>query len=408
MVLEEDPFALEIMAVLLPKGFNQTMIEAFDGVTDPLDHLRTFVDLIRLYATPDAVMCRSFPSTLRKEAKDWVATLAPRSIKMFYELSRSFVAYFLSNKRKRKTAIGFSRATLCIKDLQMSAVVTALMNGTRNRAFQMSLSKNPLESMHDLLKEGDKYVNAEEAKKVTKNFRDGWETKAHKRKTNDERRHDDKNKSKNERMNKGYTQDRSVKQKREEVQAPTPLNVPRTKLLMEIQHMKELEWPKPMLTPSSKRNQNKYCHFHKDHGHDTEKCLQLKEKIEHLLGRGLLAKYVKDDRGKQRLDDRPPPRVGVINMIIGDVASGDDSNSARKSYARSVGVCSIQKKARFNQSITFDEEGLIGITHPHDDALVIVGDIADFDVKRVLVDGGSETNVLTWNAFLGLKIPPRS
>ncbi|XP_022843447.1 uncharacterized protein LOC111367002 [Olea europaea var. sylvestris] len=200
----------------------------------------------------------------------------------------------------------------------------------------MSLSKNSLESMHNLLKKGDKYVNTKEAKK----------------------------------------------------------------------HIKELEWPKPMLTPSSKRNQSKYYHFQKDHGHDTEECLQLKKEIEHLLRRGLLAKYLKNDRGKQRLEDRPPPRVRVIKMIIGGVASGDDSNFAGKSYSRSVGVCSIQKKARFNQSITFDEKDLIGITHLYDDALVIVGDIADFDVKRVLVDGGSAANVLTWNAFLGLKIPP--
>ncbi|XP_022874021.1 uncharacterized protein LOC111392857 [Olea europaea var. sylvestris] len=174
---------------------------------------------------------------------------------------------------------------------------------------------------------------------------------------------------------------------------------------MEIQHMKELEWPKPMLTPSGKRNQSKYCHFHRDHGHDTEECLQLKKEIERLLRRGLLAKYVKNDKGRQRVEGIPPPRAGVINMIIGGVASGGDSNSARKSYARSLGVCSIQEKARFNQSITFDEEDMIGVTHAHDDALVIVGDVADFDVKRVLVDGGSAANVLTWDAFLVLKIP---
>ncbi|XP_022843440.1 uncharacterized protein LOC111366995 [Olea europaea var. sylvestris] len=113
---------------------------------------------------------------------------------------------------------------------------------------------------------------------------------------------------------------------------------------MEIQHMKELEWPKPILTSSNKRNQRKYYHFHKDHRHDTEECLQLKEEIERLLRRGLLAKYVKNDRGRQRLKGIPPPRSRVINMIIGGVASGGDSNSARKSYARSAGVCSIQKR----------------------------------------------------------------
>ncbi|XP_022850716.1 uncharacterized protein LOC111372574 [Olea europaea var. sylvestris] len=240
--------------------------------------------------------------------------------------------------------------------------------------------------MHNLLKKGDKYVDAEEAEKITKNLRDGREAEVHKRKTYDEQKHTNKNKLKNERMNKGYAQNRPVRQKQEE-------------------HMKKLEWPKPMLTPSDKRNQSKYCHFHRDHGHDTKKCLQLKEEIEHLLRRGLLARYVKNDKSKQRLEGLPPPRAGVINMIIEGIASGGDSNSARKSYARSAGVCSIQKKTRFNQSITFDKGDLIGVTHPHDDALVIVGDIANFDVKRVLVDEGSAANVLTWDVFLGLKVP---
>ncbi|KAL2492813.1 hypothetical protein Adt_28441 [Abeliophyllum distichum] len=47
MVLEEDPFVPEIMAIHLSKGFKQPMIEAYDGVIDSLDQLR-------LYAAPDA------------------------------------------------------------------------------------------------------------------------------------------------------------------------------------------------------------------------------------------------------------------------------------------------------------------------------------------------------------------
>ncbi|XP_022849864.1 uncharacterized protein LOC111371950 [Olea europaea var. sylvestris] len=173
-----------------------------------------------------------------------------------------------------------------------------------------------------------------------------------------------------EQMVKETAQDRPARHKREESRAFTPLKTSHAKLLMEIRDMKELEWPRPMVTPVDKRNQGRYCHFHKDHGHDTEECLQLKEEIERLLRRGLLGKYVKDNMGKQKMEDRPPPRAG----------------------------------ARFSQSIAFGEEDLVGVAHPHDDALVIVGNIADFAIKRMLVDGGSVANVLIWDAFLGLKI----
>lgn len=46
------------------------------------------------------------------------------------------------------------------------------------------------------------------------------------------------------------------------------------------------------------------------------------------------------------MEDRFPTRARVINIIIGGIASGGDSNSARKSYARSVGICPIQKKKK--------------------------------------------------------------
>ncbi|KAL2541173.1 Retrotrans gag domain-containing protein [Abeliophyllum distichum] len=176
MVLEEDPFLLEVMAVPLPRDFKQPKIEKYVGSSDHVDHLRSFVDLMRLQATPDAIMCRTFLPTLRREARDWVATLSPKSIRTFDEFSKSFVTHFASSKRVKKTAISlmqlaqgndellkyfiarFNRTTLIIKDLQMSTVVTAMMSGTQSRPFKMSLSKNPQGTMHELLKRGEKYV----------------------------------------------------------------------------------------------------------------------------------------------------------------------------------------------------------------------------------------------------------
>ncbi|KAL2526668.1 Uncharacterized protein Adt_11722 [Abeliophyllum distichum] len=83
MVLEEYPFSLKVMAVPLPRDFKQPKMEKYDGSSNHVDHLRSFVNLMRLQATPDVIMCRALPPTLRREARDWVATLLPKSIRRF-------------------------------------------------------------------------------------------------------------------------------------------------------------------------------------------------------------------------------------------------------------------------------------------------------------------------------------
>ncbi|KAL2462016.1 Uncharacterized protein Adt_45436 [Abeliophyllum distichum] len=201
MVLEEDHFFLEVMAVPLLRDFKQPKMEKYDGSSNPVDHLRSFVDLMRLQATSDAIMCRAFPPTLRREARDWVATLPPKSIRTFDEFSKSFATHFASSKHVKKTAISLmqlahendellkdfiarlNRATLGIKDLQMSTVVTAMMSGTRSCLFKISLSKNPPNTMHELLRRGEKYVDAEEAYLITKNLKNRSEPESNKRRT---------------------------------------------------------------------------------------------------------------------------------------------------------------------------------------------------------------------------------
>ncbi|KAL2485635.1 Uncharacterized protein Adt_30391 [Abeliophyllum distichum] len=80
----------------------------------------------------------------------------------------------------------FNRAMLGIKNLQMSAVVIAMISGTQSRPFKMSLSKNPSDTMHELLKRGDKYVDTEEVYLITKSMKDRNEPEFNKRQTRDE------------------------------------------------------------------------------------------------------------------------------------------------------------------------------------------------------------------------------
>ena len=51
-------------------------------------------------------------------------------------------------------------------------------------------------------------------------------------------------------------------------------------------------------------------------------------------------------------------------------------------------------KMNFHPTLSFLEEDKIGTTQPHDDALLITLRIRDYDVKRVMVDGGSAAEVM--------------
>ena len=56
------------------------------------------------------------------------------------------------------------------------------------------------------------------------------------------------------------------------------------------------------------------------------------------------------------------------------------------------------------EPIAFDDENLEGTTQPHDDALVIAARISGFLVKRVMVDQGSEVDVMYPDLFRGLEL----
>ncbi|XP_022888949.1 uncharacterized protein LOC111404364 [Olea europaea var. sylvestris] len=111
-----------------------------------------------------------------------------------------------------------------------------------------------------------------------------------------------------------------------------------------VEHKRyEFKWPPRIKSPLDAKDRNKYCNFHKDHGHTTENCMALQREIEALIKRRLLSSYVSSDkrpRNGRNKEKAPATRAwsptnrGTINIIVGSIASRRDSNNGRKQYAR--------------------------------------------------------------------------
>ena len=68
----------------------------------------------------------------------------------------------------------------------------------------------------------------------------------------------------------------------------TPLTAPIDQVLMQIKDEGTLTFPGKLKGDPSKRPRDKYCSFHRDRGHDTVDCYDLKQQIEALIRQGKL------------------------------------------------------------------------------------------------------------------------
>ncbi|RWV85608.1 hypothetical protein GW17_00052588 [Ensete ventricosum] len=71
----------------------------------------------------------------------------------------------------------------------------------------------------------------------------------------------------------------------------TPLNSTRTEIFLQIWEKGLLKASNPMKTQSEESDHGCYCHFHRDYGHDTEECYDLKNQIEDLIRRDHLDRW---------------------------------------------------------------------------------------------------------------------
>lgn len=74
----------------------------------------------------------------------------------------------------------------------------------------------------------------------------------------------------------------------------------------------------------------KYFRFHKDHNHNIDDCIQLKDNIEGLIKRGYLFEYVKgNDRGREE-SPKSKSSSKVVDVVTNREGTDDKDKEARK------------------------------------------------------------------------------
>ncbi|GFS32822.1 hypothetical protein Acr_00g0024880 [Actinidia rufa] len=224
----EPPFTGRILRARISLKFKlPTQLGIYEGKTDPMDHLDSYKSLMLLQGCSDEVMCKAFSATLKGPARSWFPKLSPGTIDSFGDLSRLFVANFMSCRNRQKNASHlftvhqketeslkdfvkrFNQAILEVEDPSDKVIIMAMMEGLRPGPLFDSLSKNVPETLSALQSKADKRP--------------------------------------------------CTPPRRPEFILP-PLNALVAQVLSEIKHEEFVKWPGKIKTDPQKRNRNKYSH----------------------------------------------------------------------------------------------------------------------------------------------------
>ncbi|XP_030955724.1 uncharacterized protein LOC115977839 [Quercus lobata] len=403
----DSPFTASINGHPLPSKFKLPSLDSYDGTRDPFDHIATFKTTMHLQGVPDEIMCRAFPTTLKGPARVWFSKIPPSSVSSFEELSKLFVNNFIGGQRHKRSSSSlltieqgeneslrsfitrFNREALSVDEVDDKLLLAAFHNGINSDLFIHKLYEKEPQTMAELKRKRAERMEA----------------------------HPVRHSEQAPRPKKGRTEDRKERDGRKtgplgRSQNYTPLNAPLNQVLMQIKDDPSLKWPEKMKGDPNKRNKNKYCRFHRDHGHDTDECYDLKQQIENLIRQGKLKHFVGRDRtdeklkGKMEESSRPP--LGEIRIIVGGNPMGQSSKS-KKTYLKAVQNVQLSgrpPRTRFmdEPTISFTDEDAERIHHPHDDAIVITLLIADYTTRRVLVDNGSSADILYYPTFQQMRL----
>uniref|UniRef100_A0A2N9JBU4 Reverse transcriptase domain-containing protein n=1 Tax=Fagus sylvatica TaxID=28930 RepID=A0A2N9JBU4_FAGSY len=385
--ISHSPFSKEIEGARLPGKFSPPNYVMYDSKTDPIGHISHFRQSMALHLRNDALMCRMFPSSLGPMSLRWFNRLQHSSIHSWDELAEAFVSRFITNSRKPK---------------EFDSMMSMRMKDSESL-------KNYSSRYWEVYNEIQQYVRVEE---------DRARTRVTSAQNRPPRKIANMEPKKTELPPRNPTR---FPRPRELGRVYTVFNIPIYQILAAIKNEPFFIWPTPLGGDPSKRDPNKYCSYHREKSHMTKRCYSLKQHLEELAKAGHLRRYIGGDQ-RQRYHEGPTavhnakPAARVIEMIHTSRPKGQSFDRLRSDLKKAQHLREVfqvaegsvvSKKPRTDfpnneQLIFFSDEDLRDVQTPHDDPLVVKLRIGDSDVKRVLINQGSCSEIMYPDLFHGL------
>ncbi|GJU64636.1 hypothetical protein Tco_1246471 [Tanacetum coccineum] len=243
------------------------------------------------------------------------------------DIGKDFVQRFKAKSRHVKGALE------CIR-------ISGFKHGITNPELIKRLHDNIPKSVDEMIRVTTTFLQGEvvTSNQVRKKTLPPWKQREARRKQNFERRGDFRNQQRLEQRRDKFT-----------------LLTKSAKEILALDKGKFKTLP-PMTTPVEKRNNNKFCKFHKEVRHNTDECMHLRRQIEKLIKGGKLFHVIKELKQGNRKDQPKAAKKG---------------------------------KTSGNDKPLDGEEG----------PMIIEAEIGGHFIHRIYVDGGSTSEILYEHCF---------
>ncbi|GJT29533.1 reverse transcriptase domain-containing protein [Tanacetum coccineum] len=369
-------------------------VKTYDGTGDPDDHLKIFESAATIENWPQPVWCHMFNSTLVGNARNWFSKLPRRSIDGFEELRRAFRLNFTQRKKCAKNPVELARVKqrqgestsvyverykdecIHVKACPEILKISGFMNGINNPELIKRLNDRVPQTFDELMKRTRSFIQGEAAAADSRKGYSNNRSQEQSRRQSNDQSSSRNNSYRGQRGGRGNDKYTPLTMTPKEILATEGSNFPK---------------PPPMRTPEEQRVGNGYCEYHRQKGHTTNECVQLRQLIDKLVKEGRLdhlVKNIKEGKDKQRgggKKDAPRDKADTIYMVQ-----------------------SWQRKTKQKVSQKFSQGSTISFPTLTTDNVVVEPltieiNAAGHDIHRMYIDGGASADILYEHCFQRLR-----